>query len=335
MEEKIQKETGTHERIEIKELDPKSVEKIKIDDVENSNIEKLDDVTDKDVDENVEVEKEVEDYVDEKKNVEDKDDEKIVAQEKKKTDVKDHKKDDIKIEKVKAHEEIADESEEDLKIAKSKDTRNIFIAIAIILGIFAITLGSFKLIPDTDSASGTVKSIEELHADNLNGLLSDDRGYMYNNFSFVKYKGLWTTILKIGERRLAIQLHHSPRDLEDIEVVGNLSAEFNQGESVYVAIDPLVEANKYYTLSIMELSINVARVVDREPLGACTTENEACIDREIINCDDTKGNAAIELKVSDTPRLTYDGACVLIEGSEEDIIRVSDRFLYEWFQVMG
>jgi hypothetical protein len=312
MEDKIQKDE-VKEKLEIKELDHKDVSEIEVEKKESSN-EK-------------EIKKEVE--VKEHHNLKQHSKEKHPNHKK-----SEHKKDEIKIENIKVEKEIIEEDEE-LDKGKSKDTRNIFIAIAIILGIFAITLGSFKLIPDTDGASGTVKSIEELHADNLNGLLSDDRGYMFNGFSFVKYNGLWTTILKIGERRLAIQLHHSPRDLTEIEVVGELSEEFNKGESIYVAIDPLVESNKYYTLSIMELSINIARVVDREPLGACTIEHEACIDREIINCDNNDDKATIELRVSDEAKLTYDGSCVLIEGSEEDITKVSDKFLYEWFQVMN
>lgn len=246
--------------------------------------------------------------------------------------------DPIKVGKALEYPETQEEVElsikEDAKLSK-KDVKNIGIILAVVIGIFILALGSLDL-ADGDNTSGMVKSVDELHRANLAGELSEDRGYLYNGFSFVKYDGLWWTILKIMDERLVqVRLHFAPKELEEVTVLGELNDNFNKGEEVFIAIDPNVQ-DKYYTLAVSELSFNVASGVDRTPVGTCTEENEACVGRPILSCDNNQENKpTIELSLTGSPGVFYDGACVKLQGEEYALVKSVDRFLYEWYQVMG
>ena len=254
------------------------------------------------------------------------------------SDTNDDLNDSIKVGKAlenpETQEEIEQSIKEDAKLSK-KDVKNIGIILAVVIGIFILALGSLDL-ADGDNTSGMVKSVDELHKANLAGELSEDRGYLYNGFSFVKYDGLWWTILKVMDERLVqVRLHFAPKELEKVTVLGELNDDFNEGEEIFIAINPNVQ-DKYYTLAISELSFNVASGVGRTPVGTCTEENEACVERPILSCDHNPENKPIiELSLTGSPGVFYDGACVKLQGEEYTLVKSVDRFLYEWYQVMG
>jgi hypothetical protein len=250
--------------------------------------------------------------------------------------------DDIKIgraleeEMVKEEEKVlSDLAEEDLNANFSikEDGKNIAIMVVVIAGLFALMLGGFKLYGGITSAN--VVNVDQLHVDNLEGNLDNEEGYVYEGFSFVKVDGLWWTEVKNLDRLLKIPLHFGPKEVEDIEISGSLSDRFNLGEEIFIAINPNV-ANKYYTLSISELSFNVAKGVGRNPIGACTEENEACDNRTIISCDNNQGKPVIELELSENPaEIEYIGSCIKIKGDGYDLVKAVDRILYKWYGVMS
>jgi hypothetical protein len=215
----------------------------------------------------------------------------------------------------------------------NKDRKVIFIAVAAIIIIFAAVMGGFKIFGDSTSTSGQVTPIEELHKLNLDGELSDDRGQMYDGFSFVKYDGLWWTDLIILGKKVRIPLHYSPSEVEHIEITGNLSDEFNVGQEIFIAINPEI-INKHYTLALSELSFNTAKGINRIPVGSCTKEDPACIDREIISCADPKGKPVVELALGKEPRLELIDSCIKVTGQDEDLVKATDRLLYYWYTIM-
>ena len=247
--------------------------------------------------------------------------------------------DHIKVEKAleeefntESQEEIENSIKEDSKFTK-KDARNIGIAVIIIVGVFVLLLSNLNT-NDANPQNKLVKTVNELHLENLNGKLSDDRGYMYNGYSFVKYDGLWWTIIKLFDKGIQVPLHFGPQEVVDIPVSGSLTDKFNAGEEVHIGIDPKV-TNKYYTLSISELSFNIASGVQRLPVGSCTEDDEACVGRPIISCENNPDNKPIiELVLGGEPKVTLDGACVKIQGSEYDLVKAVDRFLLRWYTIM-
>lgn len=244
-------------------------------------------------------------------------------------------KDEIMIDKVEEVflEQGGEDEESSEKIIPKTDGKSLaFISIAII-GIFALFFASFYFYNNYITTAGII-NIDDLHEKNLNDELDEEEGYVYNGFSFVKADGMWWTELNKFGIRLKVPLHFGPKEVEDIEIKGNLDTFFNEGEDVYVAIDPAVY-NKYYTLGLSELSFNLVKGMDRAPIGSCTTVSPDCDNRTIISCNNTKGKPVIELALAEEPSIDLSGTCIKISGKEYGIVKAVDRLLYQWYGVIS
>src|SRR3989338_8312618 len=169
-------------------------------------------------------------------------------------------------------QEISLLAENDLHAsAQQNDGKSVLILIGVLVAIFVVVITGFKAY-NHFTAAGVVL-IDDLHQQNLDGKLDSDEGYVYNGYSFVKADGLWWTGVEVKDRIIKIPLHYGPRDVEMIHVTGKLTPEFNQGDKIYVSIDPEVNYDKYYTLGLMELNTNILQGVNRKIEAACSTEN--------------------------------------------------------------
>lgn len=231
--------------------------------------------------------------------------------------------------KKKSEERKTEEVEHDY--GDKPNSKNIIIMILIIAGIFVMILGGFKLY-DHFTAAGVV-DIDQMHQDNLEGKLSDDKGYVYNGFSFVNVDGLWWTEVNRLGTLVKIPLHFGPRDVENITITGQLSDDFNKGNDVYVSIDPTVVSG-HYVIAMREISANVGQGINRNSVGACTKDNAGCEDRKILSCKDTQGLPVIDLEIADKPGIELSGTCIKVKGKDYDIIRAANRLLYKWYGVM-
>jgi len=211
------------------------------------------------------------------------------------------------------------------------DSKSIVVMVLVIAGVFALLLGGFKLYGGLTSAA--VVDIDEMHKDNLDGKLGEEEGYTYNGFSFVKVDGLWWTEVNRLGTLVKIPLHFAPKELEEIEMTGELSSDFNKGNDVYISIDPEA-AGGHYVIAMREISANVGQGINRNSIGACTKEHEGCEDREILNCENTKGLPVIELEVSESPGIELSGTCIKVKGTGYGIIKAANRLLYQWYDVM-
>ncbi|NQV91296.1 hypothetical protein HQ489_02380 [Candidatus Woesearchaeota archaeon] len=243
----------------------------------------------------------------------------------------DEKEEDVQIEPVEpvSKEDYNPELDADTK----SNTKYLIIIIAIVIGIFAISLGGLKFF-DGSPTGGLVVNVDQQHIDNKDGKLDPKEGYIYNGFSYVKVDGLWWAERKTQDRIIKIPLHFAPKDLEDIPVIGKLSPEFDIGDKVYVAIDPKIE-DKFYTLGISELSFNMAKGVNRDPVGACIEENEACTDYEIISCENSGGKPVVELALGKQNIVELKGTCMKITGKDMGFVKAVDRALLKWYGMMS
>jgi len=214
---------------------------------------------------------------------------------------------------------------------KTNDSKSIIITILIIVGLFALIIISSNVYNSFTGAE--VIDVDELHKKNLEEKLDDEEGYTYNGFSFVKVDGLWWTEVKRLKTLVKIPLHFGPKELEDIPFTGSLSKNFDNGNEIYISINPDV-ANKFYTLSLTELSFNIAKGINRNPIGACTKKNSACDDREILNCTNTKGKPVVEISLANETKISAQGTCIKISGEGYDLIKATNRVLYMWYGVM-
>ena len=241
--------------------------------------------------------------------------------------------------------EVAAEKSEE---TRDFDGKTIGIAVVALLGLFALAIGGFNaadFVGDAVTGAATTKVIdvklEDLHSDNRAGKLDSREGYMYNDFSFVNHDELWWTEVVVHYTNpptlLVVPLHYGPREVEDISISGKLDGEFNDVADVYITINPTV-VDKYYSLALSELSFNIVKGIGRKPVGSCSSENEACIDREIISCENNPNNYPVLELVYDESlekgTVEFDGICMKISGSGEEIVRAADRLLLNWYQIM-
>ncbi len=232
------------------------------------------------------------------------------------------------------HKAVSALVEEDLNLTPSmNEGKGVFIMIAVLVGIFALTLGGFKLYNSFGGTGAIV--IDDLHDQNLNGELPEEEGYVYNGFSVVKADGLWWTEVESESRLVKIPLHFGPKEVENIPLTGKISSAFNDGDKIYVAINPAVNYNKYYTLALMELNNNILQGISRPIEAACTAEDPACENRTIINCENTQGKPVIELAISDQPSVTFQGSCMKVSGNDLELAKAVDRLLYYWYGIIN
>ncbi len=217
--------------------------------------------------------------------------------------------------------------------ATNQDGKKIALMVGVILIIFILSLGGFKLYNNLTSAE--ILNIDDLHTKNLAGELDGEEGYTYNGYSFIKVDGLWWTEIKRNGRLLKIPLHFGPKEVEHLELKGDLNPLFNQGKIVLIAINPNINQNKYYTLSLMELNNNVAQGINRQIASACTEENYICENRTIVNCENTQGMPVIELVVSDEENaIEFIDTCIKVSGSGENLTKAVNRLLYHWYGII-
>ncbi len=160
--------------------------------------------------------------------------------------------------------------------------------------------------------------------------------YLYNGFEFRKLGDLWYVNVQPqgGQNLFKVPLHFGPKDVANISVVGNIDQEkFNQQE-IYLTFDPDSKQDlKFVALSSAELSLSMAQALGAIPIAACSkNESEACFDRPIKDC--SADEPVIYFKDSEQPRVTLNGACVLVEGRGYDLVRATDRLLLWWYDIM-
>lgn len=212
------------------------------------------------------------------------------------------------------------------------DGKKIGILLLVLAGVMLLSIGGFKAYDYFTGAE--IIDVDYLHKENLEGDLEPERGYMYRSYSFVFIDGLWWTEVYQGGVKVIPRLHFGPREVEEVKVGGRLSSSFNEGEVVYIAIDPEL-ANKYYTLALSELNFNVVKGIKRQPVAACTKENSICEGREILSCENSQGKPVIELKYGGEEKIELKGNCILVSGEDYGMVKAADRLIWQWYGVMG
>ena len=203
----------------------------------------------------------------------------------------------------------------------------------IILAVIVLIFISIVAYSQFTTPTGAV-TFEEMHELNLRGKLSSEEGYIYNGFSFVFFDRLWYTKVSVGEKDFQVPLHFGPRDLEELNVSGSLSLDFNKGNEVYVTVNPLSSDQDYIALAASELAQNLAIAIKRRPIGACDrNETVMCEDRPIVTCE-TTDKAMIYLESSPGPAIEFRGLCVIARGTGPDLVKAVDHIILQWYGVI-
>ncbi len=215
---------------------------------------------------------------------------------------------------------------------KKKERRQLIVIIIVVAVLLALGSGTFSLLKTSKAPQAL--PVDELHALNKEGKLSAERGYIYKGNSIVLNDGLWWSDVLLWGTTFKVPLHFGPKDLESISLIGQINSSFNDFPDVYIAINPET-ADKFYSLAISELSLNLAKIMNRAPIGACTKENEnVCLEREIVSCAQPNGKPIIELDYREPAEIKLDGSCIKISGQGYNLTKSVDRLLYKWYGIM-
>lgn len=237
------------------------------------------------------------------------------------------------IEKFDRTVEEFNETTEELEGAKKQSSKALIgTIIAILLLLAAIFAFSYFYKPKQ-------LTLEEMHVLNLQGKLKPSQGYVYKGiYSFVILDDFWYTQLSSpkGTRVYDMAMRYSPRDLTNMTIEGQLDSRlFDDSSQFYVTFNPTGKALPYVNLAVADFDTHMAKVFEKEPIAACDrNETLPCKTRPIVTCSDS-GKLVLYIKESDRSRAYYNGNCIVVEGSNLDLVRGVDRVLYNLYGIMG
>jgi hypothetical protein len=229
-------------------------------------------------------------------------------------------------------EEEYDEEKENQEMKKGSDKSFIYATgfiIAFLLLMFVIP----KLIPNK-----TILSLDELHQKNIEGKLPPEKGYLYQGLhSFVRFDNLWYTQIKTpkGTKLFNIPFHYSPNEVGDIEPEGILDySKLDTNHNFFMTFDPTDENLNYIAVATGESVRPFIDVFGKAVIGSCTkNETDGCLDRPIIECNSTTSPVFYFANEEET-RLLYLNNCIILSGTKEELLRVTDRMLFDLLGIM-
>ena len=182
-------------------------------------------------------------------------------------------------------------------------------------------------------------TLEEMHILNLQGKLKPSEGYVYKGiYSFVFLDGFWYTQLKSpkGTKVYDMAMRYSPKDLKNMTIEGQLNTGlFDSSTQFYVTFNPIGKSLTYANLAIADFDTHMAKVFEKKPVAACDrNETEICKTRPIVTCSDSD-KLVVYIKESDRSRVYYNNNCIVVEGSNLDLVQGVDRVLYNLYNIMG
>lgn len=158
----------------------------------------------------------------------------------------------------------------------------------------------------------------------------------YNGFTFEEIEGIWVTEWQIENQTHQLYFRHHPEEVRKVPVRGSTDARF-QKPTVYLTIDPSENRsseNAYLVLAAIEMSSKLTFPLDRYVIAACTENSSLCSDRPIVTCSGTD-SAVIYLKQDEEAGVIMDGNCVTVQGSGEEVVKASDKLLFQLLGIMS
>lgn len=157
----------------------------------------------------------------------------------------------------------------------------------------------------------------------------------YRGFIFTKVENLWLTQWERDKQLYNLAFHFNPKEVENVPVSGTLYDNFSESGIVYITFDPDVGPPLgYVALTAGELSLNLARGLNYELVAACTrNETEGCKDRPIVTCEDLD-KSIIYIKVANETGVDFLGNCIIVKGSESELVKSADNLLFRWYRII-
>ena len=143
---------------------------------------------------------------------------------------------------------------------------------------------------------------------------SDTNKISYNGFEFVNQNNFWVT--KIGESEFIFK--YNPNQVDKIE------GKFETIDNYYQKPLYIYSENDEASLEIIRNTNSVVQRIQK----ACFEEKDCNNNLPLKTCEDN----LIIIKLGTTSKIEQKNNCVFIEGSKEELTKLSDGFL---FKILG
>ncbi|MBW2987267.1 hypothetical protein KY336_01835 [Candidatus Woesearchaeota archaeon] len=246
-------------------------------------------------------------------------------------------------ERAKRSEELKKEEEKEKK-PFSPRKKKILVVIVIIVFLIAIagsaylTYNYIKNRPEKVDIPGLEMTNKHL--------------YTYKGFEFRQNKDTtWSTQIfnPVTQTLFYVSLHYGPKDLYDIPIDHSVrdwltyaiefTSENADNETVgatFITFEPDVQSG-FHAIAYHELAKNLEEGLMLSPHPAVIKETNTTIGNKTIpvkTCDSTDEPVILMLNNEPT-KVSYNGKnCILVQGTEENIVKAANRLLYQFYSVM-
>jgi hypothetical protein len=174
-----------------------------------------------------------------------------------------------------------------------------------------------------------------------------DTRYTYNGFEFVKNPEMqtWFTTFRIRDQIYPLPFHYGPRDLEDIPT--NIDKEqLLNSEFIYLSLPPMEGEDAADIRRLALAAVEVGKIIgtkngiyDIPTKAALTrpTDEEDTADIPIIGCGAATETTGVIIFQIGSYTSVYENSdnCYIVQGpTGVDVLRASDRFVYELLGIM-
>ena len=139
--------------------------------------------------------------------------------------------------------------------------------------------------------------------------------FVYGNFKFVKVGDYWKTTFENYE----LIFSYSPKEVENIDAKVDSIGKYSNKPLYLVSNNPLAESEIYRNMQAIVLRMQYACLEGEVCDGSLPTKT--CEDNLII------------IKEGEASSITQDENCTYIEGKPEELVKLSDEFLFKIFGI--
>lgn len=206
----------------------------------------------------------------------------------------------------------------------------------LLFGVIIIVLGFIGFMVYVNISKEPPRTIEDLHKLNIEGKLEGYEGFLYKDlYSFINIDGFWYTQLESpsGQRIYDMNFRFNPEEVENIIIRGELDTElFNSAEDYYVTFNPTGTDFSNIALAAGDFNQHMIKVFSKVPIAACDrNETDVCIDRPIIDCNNTE-KVVLYIKENNSTKVSFDDNCIIVEGTGLELVKGINRVLYFFYE---
>ncbi|MEM4267793.1 MAG: hypothetical protein QXK37_03085 [Candidatus Woesearchaeota archaeon] len=162
-----------------------------------------------------------------------------------------------------------------------------------------------------------------------------DERFTYNYFKVEKRDGIWWTEAQQGKNLFLITMRYSPREVENVTVIGDVQELRRKWGFFYITFDPTEEKFADVTMANAEISTKLVQHFGIGVAPGCIKPAPECtqLNVTLVSCEN-ESLPVIFLNQESPPVVKVQGNCIIVQGEESDIIRAADRLMYNLYGIM-